>query len=487
MRKLLVLFALLNGLLATAQSEPLNAELTQIVEKIANTNELLSQAIGYGGTPTEQYERFRVLKQKASIKQLKALTDHENPVVRCYAFWGLSDRQADGLFEILKDRIDDNAEVSRTFGCVGSKVSVVDFYIELLTRDFLITEDYYRENYSYLNPEEKKELDDLVLHSASDLAYLDQVLYEHQPSNEADYTRIRTLVLKKKLQALPALARYQKEEDVELIMSFTLLEDKPNMYPHPKRIIFEAMEAFPHEDFIPFLLEFGEGILSRKGFSSYWFQFYSACAKYNTPETLEVLSRPVLDTKADVPMRKYHLRFISYALGKYPSPENRELIIALWKDYKKIQPGSFNYLKEADPDTTFEILKLYTSDFEETYTGDDEQELIPVIMPFALAYDREEAIRIITTNLASNSITPFREWADIAKELKARAFIEPLFDRIETAWNFHVKWEAVRVLLAYHDDELNKRLLEAINNTLDEGKEYKSIQDLYAAIAQWNN
>lgn len=188
----IILLLILIPFVGFTQDNHSKKSIDELVKEIAMENELTSRAVGFGGSPSGQYQRYDVLKSKATREQLIKLTEHESPVIRCYAFWGLADRQEKDLFPILIDHLGDTATINRQFGCVLSKVSVADFYIELLTKRYLITEDYYRKNHSQALLEEKNKLDSLILYTPNNLEYLDRLLWEHEPIDR-DYARIKEL------------------------------------------------------------------------------------------------------------------------------------------------------------------------------------------------------------------------------------------------------------------------------------------------------
>lgn len=473
---------MLSTLYGKAQYNLSNKSVDKLVIAIAQENELLSQAIGIGGKLTEQYQRFEELKKKASKEDLMKLTKHQNPVVRCYSFWGLTDRKEDDLLPILIEHLQDSSKVQRQFGCVLSSVSVADFYLELLTKSYLITEDYYRANNSKVNIEERRMLDSIVLHTPNDLEYLEVVLFNHEP-NESDYLRVREIVKSGNYIGLPALAKYQKNEDLELILSFKDTPLKQNMYPHPFDCLFTAIENYPNEFFKNFLIEYSKEILPERYFSNYWRRFYAACLKYNKGFSLEIIKR-VLKGEENIPMFDYHLDFISNALGKYPSKENENLISQIWREHKHIAEGSFKFLSENAPNKSFELITKYLEDFEEVYQGGREEHLIPIVLEFALNFNEEKTIELIAKNLKTNTITPFEKFAEYAKMLKRKEFIEPLFYRIENEWNGYVFFEAIDVILAYEENILNERIIPSSRKNKKIVDKYTTREEIEDAIKQ---
>ena len=457
-----------------------------VIEEIANTNELHGQYLGIAGTPSDQYERYARLKKELSNDQLVELTNHSNAVVRCYSFWALTDRKEDDLFEILVNRIDDTATVYKQFADVVDHTTVADFCIDLLTRDFIFTADYYRENNSQLTLEEKEVLDSLVIFSSTNLRYLNRILDNYEPDPKL-YSQVRDLAALGNLHAFPALARHQNEEDIDLILSLDKVKRGTNMYPHPLEKLFQSIEEFPDAKFLDYLNEFGEEISDQRGWSHTWIYFYRAVATYKSKAALAILSRPY---QLDKPISRYHLRFINNALGKYPDPIYEDLIIKIWREYKQITEGSFNYLKRQNDSLTFSLIIDYLEDFEEVYSGANEQEMLPIIIPFALEYNQEQTIELIANNLRTNTITPFQEFYPFVIELKSSKFIEPLFERIEKEWNGHVFYLAVEMIGSFEDKELNEQVISRSKRNKKVINKYttrKELEDTIRRILKGNS
>jgi len=454
--------------------------INEIVEEIAVYNELESQYVGFDGYHSDQYKRFERLKAELTNDQLLELTNHQNGVVRCYAFWALADRKHDNLFSVLIENLNDTVSVNKLFADIGGNTKVADFYIGLLTQEFINTTHYYRRNLSQITIKEKRVLDSLVIHSSTNLSYLDRLLINYEPDPKL-YFRIKELAQQGKLHAFPALARHQNEEDIGLILSLKDIKRSPNMYPDPLEKMFQSVEEFPHMEFMDYLEKFGEEISTQAGWSLTWSYFYRAVAKYKNEHALAILKRPF---KSNKPISKYHLRFINNSLGIYTDPVYDSLIIKLWEDHNQIVEGSFNYLKQKNDSLTFNLLESYLEDFEKVYSGADEQLMLPIILPFALEYNKEQAISLIAKNLKTNSITPFLEFYPFVLALQSPEFIDPLLERIENEWNGGVVYLAVEMLTSYKDEQLNEQILARSKRNSKIVNEYSSRKQVEETIRE---
>ena len=101
-------------------------------------------------------------------------------------------------------------------------------------------------------------------------------VFENDLLEEEDYERVKELAKARKLpEPLMALARFQKEEDIPFILKF----DDEN---------FQAIAAFPHPQFWPYLLEQYER-LHVDDFKH--FLYFDAVAKYQDEEALALFER----------------------------------------------------------------------------------------------------------------------------------------------------------------------------------------------------
>jgi hypothetical protein len=185
----------------------------RIVKKIAKINFLMVSGIGPSGTRPKQFENFEELKRNASVVELTALTNHPNGVVRCYSFWALLPLKNVDLFTIVKNHLTDDAIVQTQFGCIGDDEKVGDFYLQL------VTADYEDEEVNLLNKKQLKVIDSLLIYSENNLNMRFNAISKAEPT-DALYPKVRELVIKENNQsALVTLARYQKQNDIELILS----------------------------------------------------------------------------------------------------------------------------------------------------------------------------------------------------------------------------------------------------------------------------
>ena len=89
----------------------------KVVQEIAAINEVQSEHVGFAGMKSENYQNFEKLKAEASIQTLLELTEHDNPVVSCYAGWGLIDKKYSDLSVLFSNYLSADKSVLTFKGC----------------------------------------------------------------------------------------------------------------------------------------------------------------------------------------------------------------------------------------------------------------------------------------------------------------------------------------------------------------------------------
>jgi len=101
-----------------------------IAFKIGLNNSVMDSSVGALGIKPVQYRRYELLKASSGTKRLKRFYKyHTSPVVKCYSFWALSERDSINRFELIKSGLSDDRSISTMFGCFVSESTVADFII----------------------------------------------------------------------------------------------------------------------------------------------------------------------------------------------------------------------------------------------------------------------------------------------------------------------------------------------------------------------
>ena len=434
---------------------------SKVVKDIEEINVVMGNAVGFAGKRPKQYDNFVKLKTKATTEELKELTNHPNPTVRSYAFWALSYDHSIDLLPIVLDHINDTALVATQFGCIGIEESVGDFFISVVTPRLIDLDS------KKLDSVEFAILDSVLIYTPSDLWARTAAIVRAEPT-EGLYPRIRELVMKENNQAaLVPLAKYQKEQDVELILK-NLEEgelDEGSLF-----YSYKAITHFPHPAFLPLLEKnLQQALVDNTYFGRKWRGLYKAIASYKNDKAVELLQLSLTQAKySDI--EEYHIDLVFNALREFKDPIYEDLLWKLWTEENRMTPDVFQYLSSINPDKTFELAKESLKNANEFYNAnvklnlgnvDAPENLISAMLKLVVKQDREYGLAIIRKNIQEVDVLLFPIFADKAAEIKDQSFVEPLFDRLETESNPHIYLKAIEALIAYQDTEINQRILKA--------------------------
>jgi hypothetical protein len=115
----------------------LSHQIKSIVKDMAKYKRIDSEAVGFAGTRTKQYDRFIKLTHIATTEELVLLMDHKSPVVRGYSFWALAKLNYSDLEKIFKAHKNDTEYVDELDGCIGGKIPLIDFMTWVVTPNIL--------------------------------------------------------------------------------------------------------------------------------------------------------------------------------------------------------------------------------------------------------------------------------------------------------------------------------------------------------------
>jgi hypothetical protein len=277
----------------------------RIVKDIAKENVLMSSAVGYAGTKPKQYERFEDLKEIATVSELIELTNHDNAVVRCYAFWDLIYKDSTHIYDIVKRHLNDNEFVSTQFGCIGSGEKVGDFYLSL------VSPPYYDDKSYQLSDSQLNEINEILLTTDNQNLYAKKDLLTKIEPSEDKYEQIRKIVVEEKSpQSILALSKYQKQQDIEIIER--LFDD-----PETEYWAFRCVQFFPDTVFYKYLLDWHKKeIEKRSGFNYPKIRvFYKALVQYQIPQSIQIMETSMKKSKGFG--KKTHNKYMWIALEKY--------------------------------------------------------------------------------------------------------------------------------------------------------------------------
>ena len=429
----------------------------KVVKEIAKVNELMSSAVYYSGEQPKQWDNFEELKREASKEELIELTNHPNGVVRSYSFWALSYNKNLDLFRIVKNHLNDDELINTQFGCIGGQEKVGDFFIQIMTPQYVDLES------KKLTQQEIQELDSLLIYKPNNLSSRFGAINRAE-ATERLYPKIRELVIKdKNPSALVTLAKYQKEKDIEIIKNFRDKTDEPEggyFY------TYSAIKQFPNQKFLTLLEKNLIKTLDNTHYSNEWRELYKAIASYKNEKSLELLKIPFTQVQHQN-IKKYHIDFVFQAILVYQDSIYDELLWRIWQEENQTSIESYKYLLSQNPSRAYELTKRELIENYEVQDSDfipnvnkvnDSENFYEYLLNVIIANDNELSNRIIAEQIENSNVHNLSLFT--SKVNQQEIFIEPLFKRLENAWNAHIYLNLVETLLKFKDENINKRILE---------------------------
>ncbi|MFX1498007.1 MAG: hypothetical protein ACFFBH_10800 [Promethearchaeota archaeon] len=427
-------------------------DIDEIAEKIAQTDLLSDSLVTIVAEVSTNYAYFKHISKRASIEKLEELTEHPNYVVQCYAFAALTQRAPDRLYKIIMSKLHITKKIKTIgFDILGS-VKVADFFIyEGLP--FLTAEQYYN-------------IVEEVFKHNYDLDFISNYFLELNPE-EKHYDRVKKYVTEfYNPYALLALAKYQKNSDLELIKSFSHSESWE---------FYKAVWIFPHPSFWNALLKNQQGgVGNTKFYPANLEALYAAISTYHNNEALDVLTN-TFDRIKNRDFVKYHAEAIFRAVKDFKDGFYDKLLFKLWKDYNQTNLETFEYLLEKYSDISLEMISLSVNNpdklyellsnrynFKDRIMGD--KRLAEKMIRIFIAEDKEGAFKAIKRNILEQDVFYLPIFTKIITEFSDDKFIDVLFERFSNDKNYHVFCEIAKCLLDYKSPEVNSRLLKTVEN-----------------------
>ncbi|MGV8992723.1 MAG: hypothetical protein ACOH1O_01375 [Flavobacterium sp.] len=238
------------------------------------SNSQISKKLKDGTKSFDNYEIFNAMSEKNdSISKLlnKKATEEElvylslngkNTFTKGIAIQTLIKNKSNTIFNIYDAFIDSKDSVVYSTGCLSTKFSFPSFVFQEI-----VFSNKYSQDEQILN---KEILVRKILQKKPPNINLLQSISFWIPQNEEFYEQIRNIVIEQKSTSLlVTLAKYRKEDDVELIKSFG--EDA-----------LPAIEEFPHQEFLEIL---------QKNIKFDEYQYMFALAKFCTPKAVVIVEK----------------------------------------------------------------------------------------------------------------------------------------------------------------------------------------------------
>ncbi len=223
---------------------------------------------------------------------------HEKSIVRCYAFQSLCNRSED-VYDFLLTHLHDYDRLSTLQYDLRNTYFVSDFYIS--------------ESREILDSLQIAKLDSTLIFDPNCRLSWKSALLKSLPTDHKYYQTIKTAAEKGDGTALVTLAKFQKQEDKELILQDYSVNE--NNY-----LLIKAIREFPDPIFYPYLIKkFKSNWNDRHHYFSEWRILYQALAQYpDEPETIKLFER-TLKAKGKFKRQRFG-SYLKVAILKYPNP-----------------------------------------------------------------------------------------------------------------------------------------------------------------------
>ena len=284
-----------------------------ILQKLRSANRYEDSVIGEGARKSKLYKDAEELMNLCSDREIIKLLNDKSPVVKCYAATFIQDRDIKAnWYNILLKQAEDYSEVDFLLGDIG-----VVYY----AGDFVLNSLFSKK----LTESEQNKLKLELIKNQSKLNFANSILLGQDMSDEL-YAATREWALRGNANAIFSLAKYKKDEDLQLIDS---LKDKDI------DLFFKACQYNTRESLKPFLEEYMRSIMPKEHFYNEWASFYKVT--YN--------------------IREYHLKDIYYAIKDRHDGFYDDYLKIFWTKYNWVDKEIIDYFLLTDKEFALEGLK----------------------------------------------------------------------------------------------------------------------------------
>ncbi len=305
-----------------------------ILQKLRSANRYEDSVIGEGARKSKRYKDAEELMNLCSDREIIKLLNDKSPVVKCYAATFIQDRDIKAnWYNILLKQAEDYSEVDFLLGDIG-----VVYY----AGDFVLNSLFSKK----LTESEQNKLKLELIKNQSKLNFANSILLSQDMSDEL-YAATREWALRGNANAIFSLAKYKKDEDLQLIDS---LKDKDI------DLFFRACQYNTRESLKPFLEEYMRSIMPKEHFYNEWASFYKLIADYHDDFTKEIFDMAFFD-KVTYNIREYHLKDIYYAIKDRHDGFYDDYLKIFWTKYNWVDKEIIDYFLLTDKEFALEGLK----------------------------------------------------------------------------------------------------------------------------------
>ncbi len=416
-------------------SFPVRREVLEVAAHVAT-----SEGFNYE-MPADMFGDPAITPAPATVDEMRVLVGHPAAAVRAHAFYGLfqaGERPIDELF----DHLDDRSPLEARRNCTGFNATVADLFIIIA--------------WDHLDEVERDAVLTHLLRRGEGLQQRDWALVRLELPDRF-YGDVRRLAEARVEEAFVALARYQRPEDVELILE-AYERERARPVDRWNSAFFDmhmAMELFPDERYLPALTAHQRSFATAGALiQSVSSRFYGAVA------AIGPAAAPLLETAFEAKARRpHHLKELSRALERHLPEELEPLGLRLVEE--GAASGKLLALLIARyPDELGERAHELLTDRRH---GDLPGRVLHPVVKLVVAEEpserRSQTLRTYV-RLSNESNGEVAAW--VALHERDRELIPSLVQSVEMSYRRSAACSAARALLAWNEPELDAALEAAV-------------------------
>lgn len=386
-------------------------DIDSVLKKMRETNCYMGSAVSDAGETPGQYKLYEIVRDSATTGQLEKLLSDKNGVIRAYAIQALVERDEKADYDkIALDSLSDTEKIEAMFGCIVSNEMVGDIFLEMLK--------------GRISKKTQDEIDRRLLKSKSPLIHTLELLHGDKKSAEL-YELTRKWALDGNDNAVFALAKYQKKEDYELILS---LKDKKEKF-----LFFKACPYILNDSLKPFFSEYMDSILPSNYYGAEWRSFYKSLAMFKDDFSKREL-RKVFSPRTNKNIRKYHLAFIADALCPCGDGFYDDILFEMWEKYDAVNLDIAENLYGCDKNRALSCMVSTLNNADEYFNKTD-----TLSFSIETLLDEKYDIRkIFIKKLPGLSISVFDEFFKQIRRFADDDVDAALLNRLKTEQNGYV-------------------------------------------------
>ena len=408
-------------------------DLDSVLNKMRETNCYMGGAVSEDGHTPYQYSLYEIVRDSATKSELKNLLSDKNGVIRAYALQALIERNEKMDWDkIALNALSDTEEIDTQFGCIVMNEKVGDIFLYLLE--------------NHISQNTKDQIDIQLLKTQSPFLHTTELLHSDKKSEEL-YALTKNWALTGNKGAIFSLAKYQKKEDYELILS---LKDKKENH-----LFFKACPYILNESLKPFFSEYMDSILPSKYCYTEWRDFYKSLAMFKDDFSKNEL-RKVFSSRTNKNIQKYHLEFITEALSTYTDGFYDDILFEMWENYNAVNLGTAKNLYSHDKARALSCMVSTLNNSDKYFSQTD-----------TLAFSIETLLNenydirgIFIKKLPNLSIGVFEEFFKQINRFADVSVDEALLKRLKTEKNGYVALPIYEYLLSKKNSSFNTQILK---------------------------